>query len=57
MLIAGHYHFSEPWFLDWRNELELRLKNKSIDLNTELYASIRTSIERILLNFGYRSAL
>jgi hypothetical protein len=57
MLIAGHYHFSEPWFLDWRNELELRLKNKSIDLNTELYASIRTSIERILLNFGYHSAL
>ncbi len=57
MLIAGHYHFSEPWFLDWRNELELRLKNKSINLNVELYAKISESIERILLKFGYDNAI
>jgi len=57
MLIAGHYHFSEPWFLDWRNELELRLKNKSINLNAELYAKVSESIERILFKFGYNNAI
>ena len=57
MLIAGHYHFSEPWFLDWRNELESRLKNKSINLNAELYAKISENVERILLKFGYDNAI
>ena len=57
MLIAGHYHFSEPWFLDWRNELELRLKSKSINLNIELYTKISESIQRILLKFGYDNAI
>jgi hypothetical protein len=56
VLIAGHYHFSEEWFIEIYNELEERLMNKSINLELEIYSSLRKSIERVLIFFGYKHA-
>jgi hypothetical protein len=56
MLIAGHYHFSEPWHKEWRAELEFRLLKKNINLHDEIYTEVRNSINRILVNFGYLNA-
>lgn len=52
-LIAGHYHFADEWFIDIYNELDDRLKSNSIDLETELYLSVKKAIERVLIYFGY----
>jgi len=53
VLIAGHYHFADEWFIDIYKELEQRLKSNSIDLKIELYLSVKKAIERILIHFGY----
>jgi hypothetical protein len=55
MLIAGHYHFSEKWFIEWREQLQVRLAKKTIDLNTVVYTEVRKSIKRYLDFFGYKN--
>ena len=55
MLIAGHYHFSENWHLEWRLELSKRLKTIDIDLNKYVYREVKKSINRYLECFGYAS--
>jgi len=55
MLIAGHYHFSETWHLEWRSELRKRLKNIDIDLDQYVYKAVKKSINRYLECFGYAS--
>jgi hypothetical protein len=55
MLIAGHYHFSEDWHIEWRSELRSRLKKKNIDLDSYIYTEVKKSINRYLECFGYAS--
>jgi hypothetical protein len=55
MLIAGHYHFSENWHLEWRLELSKRLKKIDIDLDKYVYHEVKKSINRYLECFGYAS--
>ena len=55
MLIAGHYHFSEAWHLEWRSELRERLKKIDIDLDQYVYQAVKKSINRYLECFGYAS--
>jgi tRNA A37 threonylcarbamoyladenosine biosynthesis protein TsaE len=53
MLIAGHYHFSEKWFIEWREKLQNRLAKKSINLDVAVYEEVKESIKRYLNFFGY----
>jgi hypothetical protein len=53
MLIAGHYHFSEDWHLEWRSELRDRLAKVHIDLDKEIYSQVKKAINRYLVSFGY----
>jgi tagatose-1,6-bisphosphate aldolase non-catalytic subunit AgaZ/GatZ len=53
MLIAGHYHFSETWHLEWRSELRKRLSSRDIDLDQYVYHAVKQSINRYLESFGY----
>jgi tagatose-1,6-bisphosphate aldolase non-catalytic subunit AgaZ/GatZ len=53
MLIAGHYHFSENWHLEWRDELRKRLKTMGINLDKYVYHQVKKAINRYLENFGY----
>jgi tagatose-1,6-bisphosphate aldolase non-catalytic subunit AgaZ/GatZ len=55
MLIAGHYHFSENWHLEWRAELRERLKKINVDLDKHVYYEVKKSINRYLECFGYAS--
>lgn len=55
MLIAGHYHFSEDWHLEWRSELRQRLKQININLDEFIYTEVKKSINRYLDCFGYAS--
>ena len=55
MLIAGHYHFSENWHIEWRSELRRRLKKIDIDLDQYVYFEVKKSINRYLECFGYVS--
>jgi len=55
MLIAGHYHFSENWHIEWRSELRTRLKKIDIDLDNYVYCEVKKSINRYLECFGYAS--
>jgi hypothetical protein len=55
MLIAGHYHFSEDWHLEWRSELSKRLKKININLDEFVYTEVKKSINRYLDCFGYAS--
>jgi tagatose-1,6-bisphosphate aldolase non-catalytic subunit AgaZ/GatZ len=55
MLIAGHYHFSENWHIEWRSELRGRLKKIDIDLDQYVYFEVKKSINRYLECFGYVS--
>ena len=55
MLIAGHYHFSENWNIEWRSELRRRLKKIDIDLDQYVYFEVKKSINRYLECFGYVS--
>jgi hypothetical protein len=55
MLIAGHYHFSETWHLEWRSELRKRLKNINVDMDQHVYCAVKQSINRYLESFGYAS--
>jgi hypothetical protein len=55
MLIAGHYHFSETWHLEWRSELRTRLKNIDVDMDQHVYRAVKQSINRYLESFGYAS--
>jgi hypothetical protein len=55
MLIAGHYHFSEDWHIEWRSELRSRLEKKNIDLDSYIYTEVKKSINRYLECFGYAS--
>jgi hypothetical protein len=55
MLIAGHYHFSENWHLEWREELRGRLIKFDLDLDKIIYEEVRKSIDRYLKCFGYAS--
>ena len=55
MLIAGHYHFSENWHLEWREVLRARLIKIDIDLDKVIYEEVKKSIDRYLKYFGYAS--
>lgn len=55
MLIAGHYHFSETWHLEWREILRARLIKIDIDLDEVVYEEVKKSINRYLKSFGYAS--
>lgn len=55
MLIAGHYHYSENWHIEWRSELRGRLKKIDIDLDQYVYLEVKKSINRYLECFGYVS--
>ena len=55
MLIAGHYHYSENWHIEWRSELRGRLKKIDIDLDQFVYFEVKKSINRYLECFGYVS--
>ena len=49
-LIAGHYVFSSPEFIEIKNEATKYLSNKSVDLDKELKKSIKKSIMRYVNN-------
>lgn len=55
MLIAGHYHFSEDWHIEWRSELRSRLVKIDIDLDSYIFTEVKKSINRYLECFGYAS--
>ena len=55
MLIAGHYHFSEDWHIEWRSELRSRLNKIDIDLDSYIFTEVKKSINRYLECFGYAS--
>ena len=55
MLIAGHYHFSEDWHIEWRSELRSRLNKIDIDLDSYIFTEVKKSINRYLEYFGYAS--
>ena len=55
MLIAGHYHFSEDWHIEWRSELRSRLNRIDIDLDSYIFIEVKKSINRYLECFGYAS--
>ena len=51
-LIAGHYIFSIPEFIEIKNEASKYLSNKSIDLDGELKKNIKKSIMRYVHNLS-----
>ena len=55
MLIAGHYHFSEDWHIEWRSELRSRLNKIDVDLDSYIFTEVKKSINRYLEYFGYAS--
>jgi hypothetical protein len=52
-LIAGHYHFSQPWFREWRAELYSLARNKGIDPQFRIEKALKNSVLRYLVPFGY----
>lgn len=55
VLIAGHYHFSENWHIEWRSELRERLRTIDLNLDDYIYQEVKNAINRYLINFGYAS--
>ena len=55
MLIAGHYHFSEDWHIEWRSELRSRLNKIDVNLDSYIFTEVKKSINRYLEYFGYAS--
>ena len=54
-IIAGHYIFSNPEFIQIKKEAENILKSKNIILNTFLKEQVKNSIFRYLKNFRLAS--
>ena len=50
-IIAGHYNFSKPEFIEIKNKAERILFTKDIKLNDVLKKAIKNSIYRYLYNF------
>ena len=50
-IIAGHYNFSKPEFIEIKNKAEKILFKKDINLNFTLKKAIKNSIYRYLKNF------
>ena len=50
-LIAGHYNFSKPKFVEIKNKAEIILLKKGINLNLILKESIKRAVYRYLKNF------
>ena len=50
-IIAGHYNFSKPEFIEIKNKAEKILFKKYINLNFTLKKAIKNSIYRYLKNF------
>ena len=50
-IIAGHYNFSKPEFIELKDKAEKYLLKKNINLNFVLKAEIKRSIYRYLKNF------
>lgn len=50
-IIAGHYIFSTPEFLELKKYVSQHLKKKKIDLDACLYDEVKKSIFRYLCNF------
>ena len=53
ILIAGHYHYSNPEILEAIDKLSVELKAQSIQFDAEIRRSVRKSILRFLKQFGY----
>lgn len=53
VMIAGHYHFSDPQGAYLIERLKLNASRASIELDTELNNAVRTAIQRYLVLFGY----
>jgi len=51
--IAGHYHFSDEWCKEWRMELFSLAKARGIDAHALVIDTLRTSLLRYLVPFGY----
>ncbi|MEI6713464.1 MAG: class II D-tagatose-bisphosphate aldolase, non-catalytic subunit [Verrucomicrobiota bacterium] len=52
-LIAGHYVFSHPEFIEAKNEAAYCLDNKGVNLAEVLEKAVTGSIERYMRAFGY----
>lgn len=50
-IIAGHYVFAKPEFVELMDEASLKLESKGIDLNQYLKEQVKVSIVRYLKNF------
>ena len=50
-VIAGHYNFSKPKFVEIKNKAEIILLKKGINLNLILKESIKRAVYRYLKNF------
>ena len=50
-IIAGHYNFSKPEFIEIKNKAKKILFTKNIDLDLTLKEAIKKSIYRYLKNF------
>ena len=50
-VIAGHYIFSDPEFVEIKLHAKTELKNRSIDLDDHLKSKVKRSILRYLKNF------
>lgn len=53
ILIAGHYHYSNPEISEAIDKLSVELKAQSIQFDAEIRRSVRKSILRFLKQFGY----
>lgn len=51
-IIAGHYVFSDPEFLEIRQQLDRVCRSKGFDLNASIRASLKHSIRRYLYAFN-----
>lgn len=51
--IAGHYHFSDPWVVELREEAARRAQSAGFDLEKRIEDRVEESIDRYLRFFGY----
>jgi hypothetical protein len=54
IIIAGHYHFSDPQLSDALLVLQQLARKKSFELDNYLFSAVTSSINRYLIAFGYR---
>jgi hypothetical protein len=52
-IISGHYIFSKPEFIDLKNKIEYKLKNKKIDIDNLIKNELTKSIKTYLNAYGW----